>query len=96
MRLRGNDRPHPDERFDNHKAGMKSNRFVRLCGLRLLPELYGCYNPMPYEAAREMEVELAIGLREEWYEVWHAQGELLIQPVAARQGNSAELYCISQ
>lgn len=28
--------------------------------------------PMPYEAAREMEVELAIGLREEGYAVWQA------------------------
>ena len=32
--------------------------------LRLLPALYEVYNPMPYEAAKEMEVELAIGLRE--------------------------------
>ena len=30
------------------------------------------YNPMPYEAAREMEVELAIGLREAGYGVWQA------------------------
>jgi hypothetical protein len=27
---------------------------------------------MPYEAARDMEVELAIGLREEGYAVWQA------------------------
>jgi hypothetical protein len=60
----------PDERLDKHKAGIKSNKFVRLYGLRLLPELYECYNPMPYEGARDMEVELAIGLREEGYGVW--------------------------
>lgn len=60
----------PDVRFDKHKAGIQSNKFVRLYGLRLLPELYEIYNPMPYEAAREMEVELAIGLREEGYGVW--------------------------
>ena len=60
----------PDERFDKHKAGIKSNRFVRLYGQRLLPELYEIYNPMPYEGAREMEVELAIGLREQGYGVW--------------------------
>jgi len=29
-------------------------------GFRLVPSLYEIYNPMPYEAAREMEVELAI------------------------------------
>ena len=61
-----------DERFDKHKAGIRSNRFVRLYGLRLMPELYECYNPMPYEAAKEMEVELAIALREQGYGVWQA------------------------
>lgn len=60
----------PDERFDKHKAGIKSNRYVRLYGLRLLPELYAVYNPMPYAAAKEMEVELAIGLQDEGYGVW--------------------------
>lgn len=62
----------PDERFDKHKAGIKSNRFVRRYGLRLLPELYEAYNPMPYDGAREMEVELAISLREQGYGVWQA------------------------
>ena len=60
----------PDERFDKHKAGIKANRYVRLHGLRLLPQLYEMYNPMPYEGAREMEVELAIALRDEGYAVW--------------------------
>ena len=62
----------PDERFDKHKAGIRANRFVREYGLRLLPELYEFLNPMPYEAARQMEVELAIGLRDEGYAVWQA------------------------
>lgn len=62
----------PDLRFDKHKAGIQSNRFVFDYGLRLLPQLYEVYNPMPYEAAREMEVELAIGLREAGYGVWQA------------------------
>jgi hypothetical protein len=60
----------PDDRFDKHKAGVRSNRYVREYGLRLMPELYACYNPMPYEAARDMEVELAIALRENGYGVW--------------------------
>ena len=62
----------PDLRLDKHKAGIQSNRFVREYGLRLLPKLYEVYNPMPYEGAREMEVELAIGLREAGYGVWQA------------------------
>lgn len=62
----------PDLRFDRHKAGVQSKRFVTKYGLRLLPKLSEVYNPMPYDAARDMEVELAIGLREEGYGVWQA------------------------
>jgi hypothetical protein len=32
--------------------------------------LYAYANPMPYNAARDMEVELAIALRGEGYAVW--------------------------
>jgi len=60
----------PDVRFDKHKAGIQANRYVREYGLRLMPELYECYNPMPYDGARDMEVELAIALRERGYGVW--------------------------
>ena len=60
----------PDVRFDKHKAGIQANTFVRDHGLRLLPALYEKYNPMPYEAAREMEVELGIALRGAGYGVW--------------------------
>ena len=62
----------PDVRFDKHKAGIQSNRFVFDFGLRLLPHLYEVYNPMPYDGARDMEVELAIGLREKGWGVWQA------------------------
>jgi hypothetical protein len=60
----------PDLRFDRHKAGIQANRYVRDYGLRLLPQLYAVYNPMPYDGARDMEVELAIALREKGYGVW--------------------------
>lgn len=60
----------PDLRFDKHKAGIQSNRYVFDYGLRLLPDLYKVYNPMPYRGAAEMEVELAIALREAGYGVW--------------------------
>lgn len=62
----------PDRRFDKHMAGIQANRYVLAYGLRLLPELYEIYNPMPYHAACEMEVELAIALRESGYGVWQA------------------------
>ena len=62
----------PDDRFDKHKAGIRSNKYVQQYGLRLVPELYERYNPMPYGIAAAMEVELAIGLRESGYGVWQA------------------------
>jgi hypothetical protein len=60
----------PDVRFDKHKAGLQANRYVQEFGLRLLPEIYAAYNPMRYDAARDMEVEVAIDLREGGYGVW--------------------------
>ena len=60
----------PDVRFDKHKAGIQANRYVKKYGVRLLPALYQAYNPMPYDAARDMEVELAIALREQGFGVW--------------------------
>ncbi len=62
----------PDIRFDKHKAGIQANRYANRYGLKLLPELYEIYNPMPYDAARDMEVELAIALREQGNGVWQA------------------------
>jgi predicted GIY-YIG superfamily endonuclease len=62
----------PEERFAKHKAGIRANRYVQRFGLRLLPKLYAYANPMPYQAARDMEVELAIALQEQGYAVWQA------------------------
>lgn len=59
----------PEERFANHKAGTKDAPLVKRFGIRLLPELYAHLNPMPFEAAAEMEVDLAEDLRREGYTV---------------------------
>lgn len=59
-----------EERFADHRAGVKSNRYVRRYGQRLLPELYECFNPMPFAAARQMEQDLADELQEKGYAVW--------------------------
>src|SRR5881394_2765559 len=48
----------PEERFANHKAGIKDASLVRGYGIRLLPELYEHLNPMPFEAAVQMEMDL--------------------------------------
>ena len=62
----------PEKRFAKHKAGIQANSYVERYGLRLLPKLYAYANPMPYDAARDMEVELAIALQAEGYAVWQA------------------------
>jgi len=62
----------PEKRFEKHKAGIQANTYVQRYGLRLLPGLYAYANPMPYDAARDMEVELAIALQEQGYAVWQA------------------------
>jgi hypothetical protein len=59
----------PEERFANHKEGIKSATVVKKYGLRLLPELYSHLNPMPYEAAAHMEKDLAEDLRVAGYAV---------------------------
>ncbi len=62
----------PDLRFDQHKAGIKANKYARKYGLRLMPEIYQKLNPMPYRDAQYMEVELGIALRRSGYGVWQA------------------------
>jgi hypothetical protein len=59
----------PEERFANHKQGVKAAAVVRRHGLRLLPELYVHLNPMPFEAAVQMEQDLAEDLRRAGYTV---------------------------
>jgi hypothetical protein len=59
----------PEERFTNHARGLKSASVVKRFGVRLLPELYAHLNPMPYEAAAQMEQDLAEDLRRAGYTV---------------------------
>src|ERR1044071_9354543 len=59
----------PDERFWNHKNGEKAAWIVRRHGIRLLPELFAHLNPMPFEAAAQMEKDLADDLRAQGYTV---------------------------
>jgi hypothetical protein len=58
-----------EHRFENHKHGYKSSWVVENYGLRLLPELYSHFNPMPFAAAAQMEKDLAEDLRAEGYTV---------------------------
>lgn len=58
-----------DHRFENHRNGYKSAWVVRKYGVRLMPELYEHLNPMPFQAAVQMELELAEDLRAAGYTV---------------------------
>ena len=59
----------PEERLANHKAGIKGASVVKQYGVRLMPELYAHLNPMPFEAAAQMEKDLAEDLRRAGYTV---------------------------
>ena len=59
----------PEERFENHRRGHKDAPIVRDHGRRLLYPLFEHLNPMPFEAARQMEMDLAEDLRRDGYTV---------------------------
>jgi hypothetical protein len=63
MRLRRHDRITGRAALRNYKKGQKSAWVVKKYGIRLMPELYGFLNPMPFEAAVQMERDFAEDLR---------------------------------
>jgi predicted GIY-YIG superfamily endonuclease len=60
----------PEERFANHKRGVKAASIVKRCGERLVPKLYAHLNPMTYQEALQMEQQLAGELRARGYVVY--------------------------
>jgi predicted GIY-YIG superfamily endonuclease len=60
----------PEQRLENHKAGIKAARIVRRCGVRLVPKLYAHLNPMSYADAIAMEGSLAEELRRRGFKVF--------------------------
>ena len=60
----------PEERFANHKAGVKAAGVVRRFGERLVPRLYAHLNPMTYQEAVEAEPRLAEELRQRGFQVF--------------------------
>ena len=59
----------PEQRLANHLRGVKASSFVHRYGIRLLPEFYAHLNPMPYDAAVQMEKDLTEDLRRQGYAV---------------------------
>lgn len=60
----------PEERFANHKAGIKAAGVVRRFGVRLVPRLYAHLNPMTFQEAAAKEIELAEQLRARGFQVF--------------------------
>jgi hypothetical protein len=60
----------PQQRFENHKNGIKCARVVKRYGERLVPRLYAHLNPMPFEKAQQMEGLLADSLRKRGFIVF--------------------------
>ena len=60
----------PEQRFENHKQGIKSAGVVKRFGERLVPRLYAHLNPMAYAKAKRMEGVLADSLRKRGYLVY--------------------------
>ena len=60
----------PEQRFQNHKNGIKAARVVRKFGERLVPKLYAHLNPMSFANACAMEATLADSLRKRGYRVF--------------------------
>ena len=61
----------PDVRFEQHKEGYKSNRYAKKFGLKLRPDLYEKYNPIPTRKdAEAIEKMVAEQLRNQGFGVW--------------------------
>jgi Protein of unknown function (DUF3553) len=60
----------PEERFDRHRAGTQSGRFVREFGFRLRLDLVEGFLRLPYRIAACMEPRLAAWLRAQGFAVW--------------------------
>jgi hypothetical protein len=63
----------PDVRFDKHKAGIQSNRYVFRYGLRCcLARPVRGLQPDALPDAQEREIDIAIDLRSAGFGVWQA------------------------
>ena len=61
----------PYVRFEQHKEGYKANVYAKKYGLKLRPDLYEKYNPIPTRKdAEEIEEMLGKSLRKMGYGVW--------------------------
>ena len=55
----------------NHKRGHRSSWFPKEFGIRLLPDLFQKFNPMPYKLATLIEPEYSEWIRSRGFAVWY-------------------------
>jgi hypothetical protein len=60
----------PEARFERHRDGTQSGRFVRAHGVRLRLDLVEGFSRLPYRVAACMEPKLAAWLRAQGFAVW--------------------------
>lgn len=60
----------PEARFERHRAGTQSGRFVRTHGVRLRLDLVEGFSRLPYRIAACMEPRLAAWFRAQGFGVW--------------------------
>tara|TARA_Y100000741_G_C18245251_1_gene555257 strand:+ start:120 stop:440 length:321 start_codon:yes stop_codon:yes gene_type:complete len=61
----------PELRFEQHKEGYKANKYAKKFGLKLRPDLYEKYNPIPTRKdAEEIETMLGKKLRKKGIGIW--------------------------
>lgn len=75
---------HPQQRFDNHKAGIKAARVVRDFGLELAYEWFDEIPPMTYAEAALCEPTLADELRDRGFVVFGPTLRRPVEPARAR------------
>jgi hypothetical protein len=59
----------PELRFHKHQDGYKASTLVRDYGVKLLPKFYAHLNPMDFDDATRIEMQLAKELRKKGYAV---------------------------
>lgn len=60
----------PEQRFKNHKDGIRASHIVRRFGVRLAPEFYEHIKPMTWAEAVKKEKSFAEELRANGYRVY--------------------------
>ena len=61
----------PELRFEQHKEGYKSNKYAKYYGVKLRPDIYNKYNPIPTRKdAEQLEEYLSKELRAKGIGVW--------------------------